>query len=170
MWAFSHTLDRTNGEAAARKKMDNFKLIEKFGERLGMTLERNPDGAYLFEIDGRAFSIHDIPECDRIVLSGDLGHPPPESKDKLCIALLEAQHMLKNTAGATFSLDPETENFSLCKALVPAVLDTDGFFAEAENFINALHAWAEIIRDFRPEAAPSGDEPPRLHDPGFITV
>ena len=64
----------------------------------------------------------------------------------------------------------ETGNFSLCKALVPAVLDAEGFFAETESFVNTLHAWAEIIRDFRPEAAPSGDEPPRLHDPGFITV
>ena len=78
--------------------------------------------------------------------------------------------MFNNTAGATFSLDSESGNFSLCKALVPAVLDPDGFFAEAESFVNTLHTWAEIIRAFRPEAAPSGDEPPRLHDPGFITV
>ena len=35
--------------------MDSFNLIEKFGDRLGMMLERNPDGAYHFEIDGRAF-------------------------------------------------------------------------------------------------------------------
>ena len=35
--------------------MDSFNLIEKFGDRFGMMLERNPDGAYHFEIDGRAF-------------------------------------------------------------------------------------------------------------------
>jgi hypothetical protein len=108
-----------------QKKMDSFNLIEKFGERLGMALEHDPNGSYNFEIDGRAFSIHDIDECGRIVLSGDLGHPPPECREKLCVALLEAQHLFKNTAGATFSIDPETGNFSLCKTLVPAVLDTD---------------------------------------------
>ena len=150
--------------------MDSFKLIENFGERLGMTLGHNPDGVYLFEIDGRAFSIHDIPECSRIVLSGDLGHPPPECREKLCVALLEAQHMLKNTAGATFSLDPEAGNFTLCKALVPAILDTDGFFAEAESFVNTLHAWADIIRDFRPETTSADDDPPVLHDSSYITV
>ena len=150
--------------------MDSFRLIEKFGERLGMTLEHNKDGVYLFEIDDLAFSIHDLDECGRIILSGDLGHPPPEGKEKLCAVLLEAQHMFNNTAGATFSLDPESGSFSLCKALVPAVLDADGFFAETESFVNTLHAWAEIIRDFRPKAAPSGDEPPGPHDPGFITV
>ena len=36
--------------------------------------------------------------------------------------------------------------------------------------LRSSDVWAEIIRDFRPVAAPSGDEPPRLHDPGSITV
>ena len=152
-----------------RLKMDSFNLIEMFGERLGMTLERNPDGVYRFETDGRAFSIHDIYECGRIVFLGDLGHSSPECREKLCVALLEAQHMLKNTAGAAFSLDPETGNFSICKVLVPAVLDSEGFFAEAEGFVNVLHAWADIIRNFRPEAASDG-ESHLFCAPGFLPV
>jgi hypothetical protein len=150
--------------------MDNFNLIEQFGKRLGMALERNPDGAYHFEIDERSFAILDITECERIILSGDLGHPPPECREKLCVVLLEAQHMLKNTAGATFSIDPETGNFSLCKTLVPAVLDTDGFFREAENFINVLHSWSDIIACCRPEASSADGETPDFRDPGFLAV
>ena len=149
--------------------MDSFSLIEMFGERLGLMLERNPDGVYRFEIDGRAFSIHDIAECGRIVFFGDLGHSLPEYREKLCVALLEAQHLLKNTAGAAFSLDPETGNFSICKVLVPAVLDSDGFFAEAEGFVNVLHAWADIIRNFRPEAA-SDSESHLFCAPSFLPV
>lgn len=150
--------------------MDSFKLIENFGERLGMALERNPDGAYLFEIDDRAFSIHDIAECDRIILCGDLGHPPPGSTEKLCTALLEAQHMLKGTAGATFSIVPETGNFSLCKVLVPAVLDNDAFFREVESFIDTLHSWAGIIGDFRAEEASDGGGVPLFPGSGFMSV
>ena len=150
--------------------MDSYSLIEEFGERLGITLERNTDGVYLFEIDGRTFSIHDLHECNRIVLSGDLGHPPPECKEELAIALLEAQHMLKNTAGATFSIEPNTANFSLCKALVPEILDAYGFFVEAETFINALHTWADIIRSFRPQP-PKGCEENYNHlNPAFLSV
>ena len=149
--------------------MDSFNLIEMFGGRLGMTLERNPDGVYRFETDDRAFSIYDISECGRIVFLGDLGYSSPECREKLCVALLEAQHMLKNTAGAAFSLDPETGNFSICKVLVPAVLDSDGFFAEAEGFVNVLHAWADIIRNFRPKAASDG-ESHLFCAPGFLPV
>lgn len=150
--------------------MDSFTLIEKFGARLGMTLAREADGVYRFEIDARAFSIHDIPECERIVLFGDLGHPPPESTEKLCVALMEAQHMLQNTAGATFSLDPETHNFSLCKVLVPAILDTNGFWGEVESFINVLHAWADIVRDFRPQDATHGDDGQHFRHLAFLSV
>jgi hypothetical protein len=149
--------------------MDSFNLIEKFGERLGMALERDPDGFYLFEIDGRAFSIHDLDECSRIVLSGDLGEPPAGSREKLCVRLLEAQHQLTGTAGATFSLDPQTGRFTLCKILVPAVLDKDGFFFEAENFVNALHSWAEIIGDFRADDT-AGDGAAPFLTAGFMPV
>ena len=135
-----------------------------------MTLGRNPDGAYLFEIDGRHFSIHDIAECGQIVLSGDLGHPPPGCREKLCVALLEAQHMLKGTAGAAFSIDPETGKFMLCKALVPAVLDSDAFFREAEIFIDTLHSWADIIGNFRTEAPPDIGEHTRFMESGFMSV
>lgn len=124
----------------------------------------------VFRFTEESFAIHDLDECSRIVLSGDLGHPPPECREKLCVALLEAPHMLKNSAGATFSLNPETGNFSLCKTLVPAVLDADGFFAETESFVNTLHAWADIIRDFRPELAAAAGDPPGLHDSSYITV
>ena len=161
---------RRDGHAPPKSKMDSFKLIENFGERLGMTLGHNPNGVYLFEIDGRAFSIHDIAECDRIVLCGDLGHPPPESTEKLCTTLLEAQHMLKGTAGATFSIDPETGNISLCKALVPAILDNDAFFRELESFIDTLHTWADIIADFRAKATPDGETLPHFRNSGFISV
>ena len=150
--------------------MDSFELIKSFGERLGITIERNPNGTYPFEIDGRAFTIHDITECDRIVLLGDLGHPPPESKEKLCVMLLEAQHILKGTAGATFSIDPQTENFTLCKAMIPAILDKDSFFTEAESFINTFHTWADIIRDYRAEITITDEEPKHFLNAGLIPV
>ena len=59
--------------------MDNFKLIKYFGEQLGIDLDRNPDGTYAFEVDGLAFAIHDLDDCGRIVLSGDIGYPPQKA-------------------------------------------------------------------------------------------
>ena len=150
--------------------MDNFKLIRHFGEQLGINLERNPDGAYLFEIDGRAFSIHDLCDCGRIILSGDLGHTPHEGAEQLYKNLLEAQYMLKSTSGATFSIHPDTGDLTLCKILVPAILDNDGFFQEVESFINALHSWAKIIGNYRPEIKMDGGGPSILGNSRFMSV
>ena len=78
--------------------------------------------------------------------------------------------MLKGTAGATFSIDPETGNISLCKALVPAILNNDAFFQELESFIDTLHTWADIIADFRAKATPDGETLPHFRNSGFISV
>lgn len=137
-----------------------------------MEIEANDDGIYSFNVDEHVFTIHDLDACDRIVLAGDLGVPPPENKERLYKTILEAQHLFKASAGATFSIDPETGNFTLCKSLMSAVLDDEGFFSEAESFLNTLHTWADIIRDYRAEASKPEDD--TLPDPfgsnGFMAV
>ena len=150
--------------------MDNFKLIKYFGEQLGIDLDRNPDGAYAFEVDGLAFAIHDLDDCGRIVLSGDIGHPPPEGRERLYKTLLEAQHMLKCTGGATFSINPDTGNLTLCKVLVTAILDDGEFFQETENFINVLHSWAGVISNCCSEIASEGEKLPFFHNSDMISV
>ena len=150
--------------------MDNFKLIKYFGEQLGIDLDRNPDGAYSFEVDGLAFVIHDLDDCGRIVLSGDIGYPPPEDREHLYKTLLDAQYMLKCTGGATFSINPDTGNLTLCKALVTAILDDREFFQETENFINVLHSWAGIISNYSSEIASEDERPSFFHGSGLISV
>ena len=78
--------------------------------------------------------------------------------------------MLKSTSGATFSIHPDTGDLTLCKILVPAILDNDGFFQEAESFINALHSWAEIIGNYRPEIKMDGGGPSILGKSRFMSV
>lgn len=150
--------------------MDNFGFIKYFGEQVGVSLECNAEGIYLFEIDGRAFSIYDLDDCDRIVLSGDVGYPPPGDRENLYKTLLEAQYMLKSTSGATFSINPDTGKLTLCKMLVPAILDNDGFFKETEDFVNALHTWANIISNYQPEDKSNNEGSSRFLNPGFISV
>ena len=150
--------------------MDNFKLIKYFGEQLGIDLDRNPDGTYAFEVDGLAFAIHDLDDCGRIVLSGDVGYPPLEDRERLYKTLLEAQNMLKSTGGATFSINPDTGNLTLCKVLVTAILDDGEFFQETENFINVLHSWAGVISNCCSEIASEGEKLSFFHNSDMISV
>ena len=156
--------------------MDTQELISRFGEKIGISLSLE-DGACAFEADGSLITVNDLPEIGAIALSGDLGEPPPERLEALYRTLLEANHLFRETAGATISLDPDAGRFALCKSLPAALLDQDSFFGEVERFVNAVESWSRLIRDFRSAAAEAaandGEDAasaPALGSGGFLSV
>ena len=150
--------------------METTELIKDLGERLGVALELDADGVCAFEADGLVISIHDLPELSAITVLGDLGAPPPERLEGLYAAMLEANHLFRDTGGATLSRDPETGHLSLCRALQRAMLSPDGFYDAIERFVSTAQVWANIIRDYR-EAPADFQEPTGLgtFNPGIIT-
>ena len=130
-------------------------------------------GALSFEADGLGVTINRLPELDSITLTGDIGEPPPERLEGLYKTLLGANHLFGGTAGATISLDPDTDRIALCLALPLATLDGDKFYAEVERFVNTAETWAKVVADYR-DAASAADEseaaPPAFSGNGFMQV
>lgn len=134
-------------------------LITDFAARLGMTIEPDADGVYSFDGEGITFTIHDLSPVGQVALTGDVGLPPPEKPEKLYKLVLEAQYLFQETQGATMSLNPETGRFTLCRTLPLDALTPDAFFALAEQFVNTLEAWAQIIQNYRPAVdQPAGND------------
>ena len=86
--------------------MEAVDFIKDLGERLGIELELDTTGVCAFEADGLVISLHDLPELNAIAIIGDLGTPPPERLEGLYATLLEANHLFRDTGGATISRDP----------------------------------------------------------------
>ena len=137
--------------------MESFELIKKFGEKIGVNLPPDEDNVYTFEVDEMIVTFNVLPELDEIVLSGDIGEPPPEHLENLYKTMLESQYLFNGTAGATISLNSETNRFSLCKALPCKILDGDLLYAETENFINTLEVWIKLVKDYR-DVAPKTED------------
>lgn len=129
--------------------MDAPDLIAALGERLGIELKFDADGACSFAADEMLITINHIAEIDALVLTGDLGEPPPERLDALYKAMLDANHLFAGTAGATLSRDPETGHIVLCRAMPCMALDVDALYAQTERFVSTLEAWTKIVANFR---------------------
>lgn len=152
--------------------MESFELIKKFGEKVGANISPDDDNVYTFEVDEMIISFHILPELDSIVLTGDIGEPPPENLENLYKVMLEAQYLFNGTAGATISLNAENNCFSLCKALSCKILDGDSLYEEAEHFINTLEVWARLVKDYRDVASKAedvkADDEPQFDGNSFI--
>lgn len=141
--------------------MDASELIKELGGRLG--IEPTGGDACLFEADGLAVSVNYLPELDAIALAGDIGEPPPEKLEGLYKALLAANHLFGGTAGATISLDPDSDRITLCRAIPLLGLDSERLYSEVERFVNTAEAWSKTVANYR-EAAAAATETPQPED------
>ena len=151
--------------------MESLEIIKKFGKKIGIDIAPSDEGVYMFEVDQMLVTFHVMPELDTIVLTGDIGEPPPEKLENLYKTMLQAQYLFQNTYGATISLNPETNRFVLCKALSCKILDDDSFFGETEQFINTLDVWVKLVKNFRDAASlaeETGMPMPSFGSDGFI--
>ena len=126
-------------------------LIKTLGERIGIALTPNEDGACILSVDDMTVIIQNVPEVFSIAFWGEIGEPPPQGQLLLQTAMLEANHLFHGTGGATISRDPDGGQYSLCRFLDSRCTDADAFVEVLEKFVNTLEAWRKLLADYRPE-------------------
>lgn len=88
-------------------------------------------------------------ERGAVLMTADLGAPPPERLERLFRSLLEANDLFRDTGGATLSLDPATGRVRLQRFdsfdAIAEVGPARTLLALADYAAN----WADIVRDFR---------------------
>jgi len=132
-------------------------ILKVFGEKIGSELVPDASDTVMLDVDDMPLSIIGLKELGLVVLSGVVGEPPPEDRmERLYRAMLEANHNFAGTAGATLSIDADSGNVTLCRALPLDTTDGETFFAEVERFVNTLEVWRKLVSDYRASA----DEPP----------
>ena len=138
-------------------------FADGLSKELGVGIETACDACAVRADAGNGLSVtvllQGFDDRGAVLMTADLGAPPPERLAPLYRALLEANDLFRDTGGATLSLDPETgrvrlQRFDACDALAEA-----GPAKALLAFAQAAAGWAGIVRDFRaapPDGAASG--------------
>ena len=129
-------------------------IVAVLERTLGLELNVVQD-ATVFEVSsedgGTAVQIfvQDLGERRRVLMSADLGEPPPVGGEKIFRTMLEANNLFAGTAGATLALDAASGRFRLQKCEPSDELAND-IKAEFESFIETALFWSRSIADYRP--------------------
>lgn len=149
-------------------------MVDALGKELGMKLEREDDACAVSlgseEGDQVTILLQGMDERGMVLTCADLGEPPPEGREALYQALLEANDLYGGTAGATLSLDSRTGHVRLQRFDDMDVLTESGCARALIAFADTAATWKRLVSNFRAaEKDVSGaDTPPA--DVGLLRV
>ena len=111
-----------------------------------------------------------LDERGMVLTCADLGDPPPEGREQLYQALLEANDLYDGTAGATLSLDRRTGHVRLQRFDDMDALAAAGIARAFIAFADTAAAWQRFVSNFRAAAKDgSGTDAPSAVD-GLLRV
>ena len=106
--------------------------------------------------------IQGFDERGALLMTADLGQPPPERLERLYRTILEANDLFRDTCGATLSLNPTTGNVRLQRFDPYDVLMEVGPSKALRLFASVATEWSKLVRDYR-DAPPEEEEKTSLH-------
>ena len=135
--------------------MDVEELMGGLAEIVGCgAIVPDENGVYRLDIDDMLVSFAEQKATGELLTMAEVGVPPPEGRERLYRALLEAAFLGEGTGGAAFSVDPESESVCLHRADRLADMDLERFRSGIERFVNVLESWRNLLADFS-EVAPA---------------
>lgn len=140
--------------------MELEELIAKFAEAANLDGVAPVNGVWKFSADGNVFGATADEAGENVWLFGEINNVNPEKRDALVKAAMEANYFHRGTAGATFSLNPDTGALTLVASRRLDALDEEAFFAFVEKFVNSLSAWNGVSsQTSASEPAPEPTQP-----------
>ena len=93
--------------------------------------------------------IQGFDERGALLMTADLGQPPPERLERLYRTILEANDLFRDTCGATLSVNPATGNVRLQRFDPYDVLMEVGAMKALTLFASVATEWSKLVRDYR---------------------
>ena len=146
-------------------------LIDVLGKKLGVEIE-DAGGATALEIDGQTVILQQAGD-DLVLVRADLGEVPPDRRDAVARAALEANYLYQGTGGSTLAVNPADGHLHMQKYNWLGRLDTDKALEMLTRFAETAALWRGL-KDEPPDGgeipAADGSAPPELNASRFLSV
>ena len=118
------------------------------------------NGVYWLLVDDMELCVFSTDD-GHVAFSAGVGEPPPggvETRECFYRTLLEAMHLGRGSAGASFSIDGASGTVCLHRTEALSALDFEAFKSTMGHFVDTLAEWRKIAADFRPVAEKRASE------------
>ena len=147
-------------------------LVAALSKEVGSEIETDGDTCAVRTGTDESLSvtilIQGFDERGALLMTADLGQPPPERLELLYRTILEANDLFRDTCGATLSVNPATGNVRLQRFDPYDVLMEAGPFKALTLFASVAVEWAKLVCDYRD--APVKDEENSSDDGNLLGV
>ena len=134
-------------------------LLASLGERLGASIE-DAGGAAAVEVDGVPVFLRDA--GDLLLLHAEVGEIPPDGRESILAAAMEANWLYEGSGGGTLAVNPADDRLHLEKYTWFDRLGPDGVLSMIEGFVATVETWRRILSDYH--RAPPVVEPGKIPD------
>lgn len=134
-------------------------LLGLLGERLGAEIE-DAGGAAAVEVDGIPVILRDAD--DLLLLHAEVGEIPPDGRESILAAAMEANWLYQGTGGGTLAVNPGDSCLHLEKYTWFDRLTPEGAFNAMERFVATVESWRRILADYQ--------SAPPVVEPGAATI
>ena len=130
-------------------------VIDGIGKNLGLELA-DEGGAAAVQVDGNPIILH-MAGDDLLLMHADIGEIPPENRDRICAAALEANFLYQGTGGATLAVDPNSGHLHLQKYNWLDRLDVGKAMESLTRFADTVKTWKGLVAETMARASAASD-------------
>ena len=132
-------------------------VIDGIGKTLGVELT-DEGGAAAVQVDGNPVILH-MADDDLLLIHADIGEIPPENRDRICAAAMEANFLYQGTGGATLAVDPNSGHLHLQKYNWLDRLDVEKAMTTLIRFADTVNTWKGLVAETSARASAASDVP-----------
>jgi hypothetical protein len=120
-------------------------FVKALSQTLGVELEATPEGSLFLPQEEGAILIQWLEASRQILFYAEVGRPTVFRRGEVFASLLEANHFLSKTKGATLSFDAGNHMVGLNLLLPFDGLSPEDFVNAADNLASAAASWREEL-------------------------